>query len=27
VTDVHVLFNTNNGDQGVVNARLMAKLL
>ena len=26
-TDVHVLFNTNNGDQGVVNARLMAKLL
>jgi uncharacterized protein YecE (DUF72 family) len=27
VTDVHVLFNTNNGDQGVANARLMAKLL
>ena len=26
-SDVHVLFNTNNGDQGVVNARLMAKLL
>lgn len=25
--DVHVLFNTNNGDQGVVNARLMARLL
>ncbi|HHE41510.1 MAG TPA: DUF72 domain-containing protein [Dehalococcoidia bacterium] len=24
---VHVLFNTNNGDQGVVNARLMARLL
>lgn len=27
VSDVHVLFNTNNGDQGVVNARLMARLL
>ena len=26
-SDVHVLFNTNNGDQGVVNARLMARLL
>lgn len=25
--EVHVLFNTNNGDQGVVNARLMAQLL
>ena len=24
--DVHVLFNTNNGDQGVVNARLMATM-
>ena len=27
VSDVHVLFNTNNGDQGIVNARLMARLL
>jgi uncharacterized protein YecE (DUF72 family) len=26
-SEVHVLFNTNNGDQGVVNARLMARLL
>ncbi len=26
-SDVHVLFNTNNGDQAVVNARLMARLL
>jgi uncharacterized protein YecE (DUF72 family) len=26
-SEVHVLFNTNNGDQGVVNARLMASLL
>jgi len=25
--DVHVLFNTNNGDQAVVNARMMARLL
>ncbi len=25
--EVHVLFNTNNGDQGIVNARLMAQLL
>ncbi|MBN1152158.1 MAG: DUF72 domain-containing protein, partial [Dehalococcoidia bacterium] len=25
--EVHVLFNTNNGDQGVVNARLMMQLL
>ena len=25
--EVHVLFNTNNGDQGVVNARLMSQLL
>ena len=24
--DVHVLFNTNNGDQGVVNARLRATM-
>ncbi|MBN1856490.1 MAG: DUF72 domain-containing protein [Dehalococcoidia bacterium] len=24
--EVHVLFNTNNGDQGVVNARLMGRL-
>lgn len=27
ISDVHVLFNTNNGDQGVVNAKLMARLL
>ncbi len=27
VSDVHVLFNTNNGDQAIVNARLMARLL
>ena len=27
VSDVHVLFNTNNGDQAVVNAKLMARLL
>jgi uncharacterized protein YecE (DUF72 family) len=26
-SEVHVLFNTNNGDQGIVNARLMASLL
>jgi uncharacterized protein YecE (DUF72 family) len=26
-SEVHVLFNTNNGDQGVANARLMARLL
>ncbi|NLE95238.1 MAG: DUF72 domain-containing protein [Dehalococcoidia bacterium] len=26
-SEVHILFNTNNGDQGVVNARLMARLL
>jgi len=26
-SEVHVLFNTNNGDQGVVNARLMASML
>ncbi len=26
-SEVHILFNTNNGDQGVVNARLMAQLL
>ena len=26
-TEIHVLFNTNNGDQGVVNAGLMARLL
>ncbi len=26
-SEVHVLFNTNNGDQGVANARLMATLL
>jgi uncharacterized protein YecE (DUF72 family) len=26
-SEVHVLFNTNNGDQGVVNARLMGRLL
>ncbi|MFW6056907.1 MAG: DUF72 domain-containing protein, partial [Chloroflexota bacterium] len=25
--ETHVLFNTNNGDQGVVNARLMGRLL
>jgi uncharacterized protein YecE (DUF72 family) len=27
ISDVHVLFNTNNGDQAVVNAKLMARLL
>ncbi|HAM45031.1 MAG TPA: DUF72 domain-containing protein [Propionibacteriaceae bacterium] len=26
-SEVHVLFNTNNGDQGVANARLMGRLL
>ncbi len=26
-SEIHVLFNTNNGDQGVVNAKLMARLL
>ncbi len=26
-SEIHVLFNTNNGDQGVVNARLIAQLL
>ena len=27
VSEVHVLFNTNNGDQGVANARLMGRML
>jgi uncharacterized protein YecE (DUF72 family) len=26
-SEIHVLFNTNNGDQGVVNAKLMGRLL
>ena len=26
-SEIHVLFNTNNGDQGVVNAKLMGQLL